>query len=113
MSRAIAQGLADPAGLTDENWVQFAFWCHQFVLTAETTYYLHKERVISDSVFDKELERTAALIAAGSGGAQWWRAGARTQFSGEFVKVLEARVGKESDFQRYAFAVGRGFYGAS
>ena len=110
MSLVIAKGLEDPSSLTNDNWVQFAFWCHQFVRITETTYYLHKEGIIADAVYLKELERTASLLSVNVGGAQWWSAGARTQYSEEFVRAIESRFGEQTSFQNYKFTEGRGFH---
>ena len=111
MSQVIATGLDDPASLTADTWVQFANWCHQFVLIAETTYYLHKEKIIAESVYAKELERAARLLS-GRGGAQWWGAGAKTQFSEEFVAVIESMSEHITSFQTYGFTEGVGFHAA-
>ena len=111
MSQVVATGLTDPASLKGDTWVQFSFWCRQFVLIAETTYYLHKEEIISDSVYDKELERAARLVSRSEGGAQWWAAGARTQFSEEFVAAIESTFDQKTSFQRFAFTEGVGFHG--
>lgn len=112
MSRAVAQGVVDAKALTEDNWVQFAFWCHQFVRTAESTFHLHQRRIISDSIFEKEMERTVDLLTT-DGGRQWWDAGAKTQFSEDFVaELLSRRSIPNSKFERYAFEEGRGFYPA-
>ncbi len=109
LGRTILQGLDKPAALGEDNWLQFAFWCHQFVLIAEGTFHLHQEGIISDSVFEKELQRTAAFLES-PGGSQWWEAGARTQFSDEFVGALENAGLEGGAFQRYDFTPGRGFH---
>ena len=110
LSKTIVQGLDDPSSLTDDNYLQFAFWCSQHVLTTQTTYFLHKEGVIPDSVFSSEFATTANLLSNSNGGSQWWQAGARTQFSQEFVSAIEAEFGKPTNFQRYVFTEGRGFH---
>ena len=109
LARTILQGLDEPAGLGEDNWVQFAFWCHQFVLITEGTFHLHQEGIISDSVLEKEFQRTAALLET-PGGSEWWEAGARTQFSDEFVEALENAEFEGGTLQRYQFTPGRGFY---
>ena len=109
MSRTIADGLKDPASLTENNWVQFAFWCHQFVLIGEATYYLRQDRVINESVFQTEVDRVATFLS-GPAQSQWWAAGARTQFSTDFVAMIEDLMGKPTQLKPYAFTEGRGFY---
>jgi hypothetical protein len=110
MSQVIVTGLDDPGSLTADTWVQFSSWCHRFVLIAETTYYLHKEEIIADSVYSKELERAARLVSGSGGGAQWWTAGAKTQFSEEFVAVVESMFEQKTSFRRYDFTEGVGFH---
>jgi hypothetical protein len=113
MSKAIAQGVVDATTLTNENWVQFAFWCHSFVRTAESTFHLHQRRIISDSIFEKEMERAVDLLTT-NGCRQWWEAGAKTQFSEDFVTELNARLSSPNTrFEPYLFAEGQGFYPAS
>lgn len=113
MSRAIARGVVDATTLTDENWVAFAFWCHSFVRTAESTFHLNQRQIISDSIFEKEMERTVDLLTT-NGCRQWWDAGAKTQFSEDFAAELDSRLSRpNSRFEPYMFAPGRGFYPAS
>ena len=112
LSRAIAQGLDDPLTLTNDNYIQFAFWCQQYVLAAQTTYFLKKDGIIPDSVFETEFATTALLLSNSAGGSQWWAAGARTQFASEFVNAIEAEFGKPTDIQRWIFTEGRGFHPA-
>ena len=112
LSRTIAQGLDDPSVLTKDNYIQFAFWCQQYVLAAQTTYFLQKDRIIPDSVFRTEFATTAELLSNTLGASQWWLAGARTQFSEEFVNAIEAEFGMPNDIQRWIFTEGRGFHTA-
>ena len=107
MAPVIATGLADPASLTNETWVRFANYSHQFVLKAEATYYLQKEKVITAAICEKEFDRAASYLA-NAGPAQWWAAGARTQFSHEFVAMIERR--NTNDFQQFWFTPGQGFH---
>jgi len=109
LGRTIMQGLEDPAGLTEDNWLQFAFWCHHFVLITEATFHLHQDDVVPATMYEKELQRVISLLDS-LGGQQWWRAGARTQFSPDFVESLERAAAAGSTIQRYAFAPGRGFF---
>ena len=109
MAETIATGLFDPSSLTEENWVPFANYCHTFVLKAESAYFLQKERIIDESVCEKEFDRTVKLLST-PGPAQWWSAGARTQFTDEFVSMIEDRVGQPSEMQVYDFTPGRGFH---
>ena len=108
LSRTIARGLDNPSSLTNDDYIQFAFWCQQHVLAAQTTYFLQQDRIIPDSVFQTEFATTAEFLSKVPGPSQWWAAGARTQFSEEFVKAIEAEFGKPSEFQRWAFV--RGFF---
>ena len=109
LARTILQGLEEPAGLGEDNWLQFAFWCQQFVLITEATFHLHQDGIISDSIFEKEFQRTASLLAT-PGGSEWWEAGARTQFSDEFVEALEKAGFEGGAFQPFHFTPGRGFH---
>ena len=107
MASIIAMGLEEPGSLPDETWIQFANYCHHFVLKAESTYYLWKEKIISESICEKEFDRAARFLVA-TGPAQWWAAGARTQYSDEFVAMIESRSPR--DLQQYWFTPGRGFH---
>ncbi len=108
LARTILQGLEKPSEL-GEDWLQFAFWCHQFVLITEATFHLHQDGIISDSIFEKEFQRTASLLET-PGGSEWWKAGARTQFSDEFVEALENAGFEGGALQPYRFTPGRGFH---
>lgn len=113
MSRAIAQGVFDATTLTNENWVQFAFWCHSFVRTAESTFHLHQRQIISDSIFEKEMQRAVDLLTT-NGCRQWWEAGAKTQFSEDFAAELNFRLSRPNDnFEPYLFVPGEGFHPAT
>ena len=109
VSKAIAAGLFDPLGLSQDNWVQFAGYCHQFIMKIEATYYLGKEGIISESVCEKEYDRAVNYLAC-AGPSQWWKAGARTQFTDEFVDMIEKRTGNNSGFQIYGYTQGKGFH---
>ena len=109
MSEIIATGLFDPASLTEKNWVPFANYCHTFILKAESTYFLQMQGVVEKSVCEKEFERAASFLAV-AGPSQWWKAGARTQFTSEFVSMIEPRIGQPSELQVYDFTPGRGFH---
>ena len=110
LSRSIAQGLDSPSALTSDNYIQFAFWCQQFVLASQTTYFLQKDGIIPESVFQTDLATTAELLSNTPGGSQWWAAGARTQFSEEFVNAIEAIFDEPNEIQRWAFTEGRVFH---
>ena len=112
LSRTIAQGLDNPLALTNDNYIQFAFWCQQYVLAAQTTYFLQKDGIIPHSVFQTEFATTAELLSNTLGASQWWAAGARTQFSEDFVNAIEAEFDKPTDMQRWHFTEGRGFHPA-
>ncbi len=112
LSRTIAQGLDDPLSLTNDNYIQFAFWCQQYVLAAQTSYFLNKDGIIPDTVIEKEFETTVLFLSNSAGGSQWWAAGARTQFAEEFVNAIEAEFGKPTSIQRWIFTEGRGFHPA-
>ena len=112
LSRTIAQGVDDPLSLTSDNYIQFAFWCQQYVLAAQTTYFLNKDGIIPDTVFEKEFETIVLFLSNSAGGSQWWAAGARTQFTDEFVNALEVEFGKPTNIQRWIFTEGRGFHPA-
>ncbi len=111
LGRTVITGLMDPANLTDDNWFQYALWCQQFVLIAETTYYLQKEGAISASVCEKQYDRTISFLGT-KGGLQWWQSGAQSQFSDEFVEMIDARLDRPVSFQQYWFTEGRGFHPA-
>ena len=107
MAPIIAIGLEQPEALSNDTWVQFASYCHQFIMKSESTYYLWKEKIIADSICEKEFDRAARFLSA-SGPKQWWAAGARTQFSDEFVAMIERRT--PGRLQQYWFTPGRGFH---
>ena len=108
-SKAISIGLFNPANLDEENWVTFANYCNLFMHKAESAYFMQKSKIIDSSVSDKELERAATFITS-EGPSQWWKAGARTQFTDEFVKHLEHLVDSPRKMEVYDFTPGRGFH---
>ena len=107
MSPVIATGLGSPASLTHETWMMFGSYCHQFVLRGESTYYLRKQKIIAVSICEKEFDRTAAFLAC-AGPTQWWSAGGRTQFTDEFVEMIEHR--NPGSFRAYGFTPGQGYH---
>ena len=109
MSNTLSIGYFQPESLSQENWIQFASYCHQFVQRAESTWYLSKEDVIDSAVCDKEIERAAVFLAQ-AGPNQWWRAGARTQYTSGFREMIEPKIGSSSGFQVYTFTQGKGFH---
>ena len=108
-SKTIAIGLRDPSSLTAENWVQFANYCNLFLLKAESAYFLQKNGILDNAVSGKELDRAVKFLLS-TGPTQWWAAGARTQFTDEFVTMIEARLSQPTGFQVYDFTPGEGFH---
>jgi hypothetical protein len=109
MAKTIAIGLFEPKGLDNDNWIQFAAYCHQFLHKAESAYYLAEDKIIEKSIADKELDRAANFLNT-TGPQQWWSAGGSTQFTDEFVQMIENRMKQPSSFKVYSFTPGRGFH---
>jgi hypothetical protein len=108
MSKTLATGFFYPEKLTEDNWVSFANYCNLFVMKAESAYFLGKNSIIEESLFEKELDR-AAIFLKTRGPEQWWNAGARTQFTDEFIALVEDRMSQSSEFLFYSFTPGKGF----
>lgn len=89
LAAAIVQGHADPGKLTDVSQMQYAMSMLALMQMTQSTDYLYRDGPIDASLWDIERQR-AALHLTSPGVRQWWDAGARTQLSPEFVRIVEA-----------------------
>ena len=105
LSEALAAGFYDSANLTTDNYMQFALWHYTIFQMTQSTDYMYKLGAVDQSLWEREINRAAGHLDL-PGVRQWWDAGARTQFSPEFVELLETT---ESDIERWSWAPERGF----
>jgi hypothetical protein len=89
LAAAIVQGHTDAGKLTDVSQMQYAMSMLALMQMIQSTYYLYRDGSIDASLWDIERQR-AALHLTNPGVRQWWDAGARTQLSPEFVRIVEA-----------------------
>ena len=99
------RGFEDSAQLTEDSWVAFAYWNNGIMQMAQAMNYLYRSGSLDESLWESEMQR-AALILALPGVRQWWDAGARTQFTPEFVALIESI---ETAMTPYGWEDGRGF----
>lgn len=88
LASAIVRGHGDPADLDEQTALQYAMSMLAVMQMIQSTYYLYRDRSIDQSLWEAERQR-AALHLSFAGVRQWWDAGAKTQLSPEFVKVVE------------------------
>jgi len=88
LAAAIAQGHVDPGKLTDVSQMQYAMSMLALMQMIQSTYY-YLDGSIDSSLWEIERQR-AALHLTTPGVRQWWDAGAKTQLSPEFVRIIES-----------------------
>ena len=99
------RGFADSADLSEDSWVAFAYWNIGVMQMAQAVDYLYKSGSLDRTLWESEIQR-AALILALPGVSQWWHAGGRTQFTPEFVELIEST---KSEMTPFNWEKGRGF----
>lgn len=105
LAAAIVQGHTDPGKLTDVSQMQYAMSMLALMQMIQSTYYLYRDGSIDASLWDIERQR-AALHLTTPGVRQWWDAGAKTQLSPEFVRIVEATKVTSGSWN---WEAGRGF----
>ena len=106
--KAVVDGLTGSNELTEYNWIQYGAWLQQMMLTVQATYYMHAAGAIPLDVYEAELDRALEIINL-EYGKQWWEACARSQFSSDFVAVIESRK-QSSVYRSWGFTPGVGFH---
>ncbi len=99
------RGFTDSADLSEDSWIAFAYWNNGVMQMAQAVDYLYRSGSLDKSLWESEIQR-AALILALPGVSQWWNAGGRTQFTPEFVNLIESTECKMTPFN---WEEGRGF----
>ena len=99
------RGFTDSADLSEDSWVAFAYWNIGFMQMAQAVDYLYRSGSLDHALWASEIDR-ARLILALPGVRQWWESGGRTQFTQEFVELIES---KETSMTPFNWQEGRGF----
>ena len=104
-SEAIATGSYDPGSLTQESSLAFAMWHMSLMQMTQATEYLRQTGSLDDDLAATEINRAAAILSM-PGVRQWWDAGARTQLTPQFVKLIESTT---SNMTEWKWEQGKGF----
>jgi hypothetical protein len=88
-SESFARGFGDSSNLSEETWVAFAYWNIGLMQIAQAIDYLYREGSLDRSLWESEIQRAAYMLAL-PGVQQWWEAGGRTQFTPQFVELIES-----------------------
>lgn len=89
LSRIIATGHADAKRLTADNNIAYSMWMMSFMQMAQATDYLYRNGAIDEDLWANEIQRAAAHLSIPAV-RQWWDAGAKTQLTPEFVRLVES-----------------------
>lgn len=98
-------GIADSRNLTNGSYISYALWHESFFQMAQTTDYLYRAGTLDHELWKSEIDRAAGILAIPSV-RQWWDAGAKSQFTPQFVEMIESI---ESDITVWGWAPDRGF----
>jgi hypothetical protein len=104
-SQALAQGAADSSKLSAESFICFAMWYMGVMQMAQATDYLYRSGSLDEELWRAEINRAAGLLTL-PGVRQWWDAGAKTQLTPTFVRLLES---SRSEITTWTWKEGRGF----
>ena len=99
------RGFTDSAELSEDSWIAFAYWNVGFMQMAQAMNYLYESGSLDRALWESEVDR-ARLILALPGVRQWWDAGGRTQFTPDFVELMES---EETSMTPFGWREGRGF----
>ena len=107
-AQAMADGTTDSGDLTEDTYMPFAMWNFGLMQMAQATDYLYRTGSIDQSLWETEIRRTALHIS-NPGVRQFWDAGAKTQLTPEFVRLIEST---QPNMTVWSWESGRGFYPA-
>jgi hypothetical protein len=99
------RGFTDAADLTEDSWIAFAYWNIGFMQMAQAIDRMYRSGSLEHDLWESEIDR-ARLILGLPGVRQWWDAGGRTQFTQDFVELMES---KETSMTPFDWKEGRGF----
>jgi hypothetical protein len=99
------RGFTDSADLSEDSWIAFAYWNIGFMQIAQAIDYMYRSGSLDHSLWASEIDR-ARLVLGLPGVRQWWDAGGRTQFTSDFVELMEA---KNSSMTPFDWKEGKGF----
>lgn len=89
LAAALAQGHFDPGGLTATSQMQYAMSMLGLMHMVQASYYLNRDGSFDSDLWEMELQRAVAHLTF-PGVRQWWDAGAKTQLSPDFVRMVES-----------------------
>jgi hypothetical protein len=99
------RGFTDSVELTEDSWIAFAYWNIGFMQMAQAIDYLYRSGSLEEDLWAQEIDR-ARLILGLPGVRQWWDSGGRTQFTPDFVELMES---KETSMTPFGWQKDRGF----
>jgi len=99
------KGFTDSADLSEDSWVAFAYWNIGFMQMAQAIDRMYRSGSLDRDIWESEIDR-ARLILGLPGVRQWWDAGGRTQFTQDFVALMES---KGTSMTPFAWEKGKGF----
>ncbi len=105
-SEMIGKGDIDPTNLTDESFAGFLMIHMAMMQMAQSTDYLYRSGSLDRELWEAEMNRAAGILAF-PGVRQMWDAGAKTQLTPSFVRLLEST---QSNITRVYWDSERGFY---
>ena len=105
LARALATGFYEPGKLSEDNYMQFALWHYTFYQMAQSTDDMYQMGAVGEDLWKREINRAAGHLDL-PGVRQWWNAGARTQFSPDFVELMKST---NSDISRWSWVPEVGF----
>jgi len=104
-AQMFTRGFTDAADLTEDSWVAFAYWNIGFMQMAQAIDRMYRSGSLEQDLWESEIDR-ARLILGLPGVRQWWDAGGRTQFTRDFVELMES---KQTSMTPFHWQEGRGF----
>ena len=100
-----ARGFTNSADLSEDSWIAFAYWNIGFMQMAQAIDRMYKSESLDRDLWVSEIDR-ARLILGLPGVRQWWDAGGRSQFTQDFVELMES---KETSMTPFVWKEGQGF----
>ena len=88
-SEIFARGFGDSKNLDLDTALAFAYWNLGFMQMAQAMDYLYRKGSLDQALWESEMHRAALLLSL-PGVRQWWEAGGKTQFTPQFVELIES-----------------------
>ena len=89
LSQIFDAGLSGSTNLSKETYISYAMWHTGLMQMAQTTDYLYRAGSLDHDLWESEINRAAGILTI-PGVRQWWDAGGKTQFTSQFVEMIES-----------------------